>query len=229
MTLSIAGWCARTGQIGVAITSSSPAVAARCAYVRAGIGAASTQNITDPRLGPRALDLMEAGKTAAEAVDEIAATEPLIAYRQLTAVKLGGDTGAFSGERTLGTYAVARGERGVAAGNLLANPEVPAAMLAAFDATETDATLEMGDRLLAALQAGIAAGGEAGPVHSAGILIADRAPWPATDLRVDWSDDPIAELAKIWSVWKPQWRDYATRAVDPSAAPSYGVPGDPAS
>lgn len=224
MTLSIAGWCARTGQVGVAITSSSPAVAARCAYVRAGVGAACTQNITDPRLGPRLLDLMQSGQAARVTVAEVAGSEPLIAYRQISAVKVGGGAGAFSGERTLGTHAAAIGEQAVAAGNLLADSGVPAAMLAAFEA---GGELELGDRLLAALQAGIVAGGEAGPVHSAGLLIADTAPWPATDLRVDWSDEPIAELARIWLVWKPQWRDYATRALDPASAPAYGVPGDP--
>jgi uncharacterized Ntn-hydrolase superfamily protein len=224
MTLSIAGWCARSGQVGVAITSSSPAVAARCAYVRASVGATCTQNITDPRLGPRLLDLMEAGRQAREAIDEIVAAAPLIAYRQVTAVKAGGGTGAYSGAQTLGTYATQTGERAVSAGNLLAAAEVPAAMLTAFDAAEA---LDLGDRLLESLLAGIAAGGEAGPVHSAGLLIADRESWPATDLRVDWSDDPIAELGRLWERWKPQWRDYVTRALDPRSAPSYGVPGDP--
>lgn len=224
MTLSIAGRCARTGQVGVAITSSSPAVAARCAYVRPGVGAACTQNITDPRLGPRLLELMQAGKDARAAVAEVAGSEPLIAYRQLSAVDARGGAGAFSGARTLGVHATELGDGAAAAGNLLANPGVPAAMVQAFAAM---ADAELGDRLLVALQAGIAAGGEAGPVHSAGLLIADREPWPATDLRVDWTDDPIAELVAIWQVWKPQWRDYVTRALDPASAPAYNVPGDP--
>jgi uncharacterized Ntn-hydrolase superfamily protein len=225
VTLSIAGWCARTGQVGVAIASSSPAVAARCAYVRAGVGAASSQNITDPRLGPALLDLMETGQTPNAAIEHIVASEPLIAYRQLTAVAAGGGSSAYSGAKTLGTYATETGSGAAAAGNLLDNSRVPAAMVAAFGASDSD--IELGERLLRALRAGIEAGGEAGPVHSAGLLVADRERWPATDLRVDWSDDPIGELERIWEVWKPQWRDYVTRALDPTSAPAYGVPGDP--
>ncbi|MDA3888420.1 MAG: DUF1028 domain-containing protein, partial [Allgaiera sp.] len=82
------------------------------------------------------------------------------------------------------------------------------------------------DRLIAGLEAGLAAGGEAGPVHSAGLLIVDRQPWPWAELRIDWSDAPIAELRKAWKVYAPQAEDYVTRALDPTAAPSYGVPGD---
>jgi len=81
-------------------------------------------------------------------------------------------------------------------------------------------------RLLTALEAGLAAGGEAGPIHSAGLLVADSADWPTTNLRVDWSEAPIADLRVLWDVWAPQKADYVTRALDPTSAPSYGVPGD---
>ena len=70
------------------------------------------------------------------------------------------------------------------------------------------------------------AGGEEGPVHSAGLLIVSDVPWPVTDLRVDWSDDPVAALTALWRLWRPQAAAYRTRALDPAAAPSYGVPGD---
>ena len=102
MTISIAGRCARTGQFGVAISSSSPAVAARCAWARAGVGAVSTQNITDPRLGIVLRDRMAAGESAREAMDAVTRSEPLIAYRQLTAVDREGGVAAWSGARTLG-------------------------------------------------------------------------------------------------------------------------------
>jgi uncharacterized Ntn-hydrolase superfamily protein len=83
------------------------------------------------------------------------------------------------------------------------------------------------ERLVRALEGGLAAGGEAGPVRSAGLLVAHREAWPLVDLRVDWTEaDPIAELAAIWQGWAPQMDDYVTRALDPSLAPSYGVPGD---
>jgi uncharacterized Ntn-hydrolase superfamily protein len=109
MTLSIAGRCARGGQFGVAISSSSPAVAARCAWARAGVGAACTQNITDPRLGAVLLDRMAAGDSAPEAMAAVIGTEPLIAWRQLTAIDQNGVTATWSGEQTLGTYATAEG------------------------------------------------------------------------------------------------------------------------
>ena len=86
---------------------------------------------------------------------------------------------------------------------------------------------ELGDRLIAAMQAGLAAGGEAGPVHSAGMQLCDAVPWPVADLRCDWTEgDPIAATAEAWRVYKPQLRDYVQRALDPTQAPSYGVPGD---
>ncbi len=224
MTFSIAGRCARTGMVGIAISSSSPAVAARCAHVRAGVGAACTQNITDPRLGPRLLDLMASGKSAGEAMAAVVAAEPLIAFRQLTAVDARGGTAAYSGERTLGTHGAVEAPDAVAAGNLLAGVKVPAAMVTAF---ASDPSAPLGDRLVAALAAGLAAGGEAGPVHSAGLLVAAEVPWPVVDLRVDWADDPVGDLERLWRLWRPQVDDYVTRALNPAAAPGYGVPGDP--
>jgi len=223
MTLSIAARCDRTGDFGVIITSSSPAVAARCAYVRAGVGAACTQNITDPRLGPAMLDLMSVGSSARDSISELVQREPLIAYRQITAIDVDGTSSAYSGAETLGVYATATGKSVVAAGNLLANLDVPRTMVRWFEAN-SDA--DLGDRLLDALAAGIDAGGEAGPVHSAGLLIASDVSWPTTDLRVDWSENPIAELRDVWYVWKPQVADYLQRALDPREAPSYRVPGD---
>jgi uncharacterized Ntn-hydrolase superfamily protein len=72
------------------------------------------------------------------------------------------------------------------------------------------------------------AGGEQGLVHSAGLLLVDNQSWPVANLRVDWHEpgDPIGELAKIWAVYAPQLQDYVNRALDPTSAPSYGVPGD---
>jgi uncharacterized Ntn-hydrolase superfamily protein len=96
-------------------------------------------------------------------------------------------------------------------------------MVRAFETSEG----HLGDRLLAAMKAAVAAGGEAGPVHSAGMLIVDKVSWPVADLRVDWhDDDPIGALEALWRLYKPQLKDYVTRALDPTAAPSYGVPGD---
>ncbi|MBS0241338.1 MAG: DUF1028 domain-containing protein [Proteobacteria bacterium] len=223
MTFSIAARCPRTGMFGLAVSSSSPAVAARCAYARAGVGAAGSQNITDPTLGPKLLDLMALGLSAPEAVKALAAATPHIAYRQLVAVDSQGRTGAFSGERTLGKHAARHGDGAVAAGNMLKDTDVPERMIAAFTAAKG----AFGGRILAAMRAGLEAGGEEGPVHSAGLLLVRDVPWPVADLRVDWAeDDPIRALQELWQIYEPQLEAYVTRALDPTAAPSFGVPGD---
>ena len=111
----------------------------------------------------------------------------------------------------------------MAAGNLLADTAVPQRMVEAFAAS---AGAPLGDRLVAALRAGLAAGGEEGPVRSAGLLVADAVAWPVDDLRVDWAEDPVADLAELWELWKPQSDGYVLRALEPATAPSFGVPGD---
>jgi uncharacterized Ntn-hydrolase superfamily protein len=223
VTFSLAARCAASGRFGIAVTSSSPAVAARCAHARARVGAAASQNVTDPSLGTRLLDLLASGLPAPEAVAQLVGSVAYAEFRQLTCVDAAGRVASHSGARTLGRHAAAEGRGCVAAGNLLADEGVPEAMVDAFE--ETDGA-DLGDRLVAALVGGLAAGGEEGEVRSAGLLIVDAVPWPVADLRVDWHGDPIHELSGLWTVWKPQLDDYVTRALDPTQAPSYGVPGD---
>jgi uncharacterized Ntn-hydrolase superfamily protein len=223
MTFSLVARCPASGQFGLAVSSSSPAVAARCAHARAGVGAVASQNVTDPRLGPRALRLMAEGASAAEAVAILARGTPHAPWRQLLAIGRDGPPAIHSGDRSLGLWAEARGVDCAAAGNLLADAGVPRAMVAAFEAAPGD----LGTRLLAALRAGLEAGGEAGPVRSAGLIVVDREDWPFADLRCDWSEAcPIAALEAAWAVYSPQAAAYVTRALDPGAAPSFGVPGD---
>jgi uncharacterized Ntn-hydrolase superfamily protein len=224
MTFSIAARCAATGRFAVAVASSSPAVAARCAFARAGVGAVTTQNITDPRLGPKGLDLMALGAEAEQVCTILRQSAPHIDFRQLTMIDRNGKTACFSGQRTLGVHAMAQGRDVVSAGNLLANTGVPAAIVAAFEASGTAA--DLGQRVIDAMLAGLAAGGEAGPIRSCGMVMADTVAWPVADLRVDWHDAPLEELARLRTVWQPQQDAYVTRALDPTSAPSYGVPGD---
>lgn len=224
MTFSLVARCSRTGQFAVAVTSSSPAVAARCAFARAGIGAVTTQNVTDPRLGPKMLAALTAGRNAETALQEAVSGAHFPEYRQLTVIDAQGGTAFYSGAKTLGVYGAAQGHDAVSAGNLLANQNVPQAVVETFAAS--DPALELGTRVMAAMRAGLAAGGEAGPLQSAGILVVDKEAWPVADLRVDWHDAPLDELARLWKIWQPQMYDYVTRALNPTAAPSYGVPGD---
>jgi len=222
MTFSISARCPRTSMFGIAISSSSPAVAARCSHARAGAGVVASQNVTDPGLGIFGLGLLDSGKSAQDVLEELIASTPHAAFRQLAIVDRLGRTAGFSGTAALGIHAIAEGEGCVAAGNLLAHPGVPQAMVDAFAASRGS----LPDRLLAALQAGLAAGGEAGPVYSAGLKVVCDIGWPVVDLRVDWAEEPIAGLSRIWSIYEPQMEVYIRRATDPSAAPSFGVPGD---
>lgn len=222
MTFSLVARCAETGLLGVAVASSSPAVAARCAHARAGVGAVASQNVTDPLLGGRGLDLMERGASAAEAV-AILARAAHAAWRQIVVVDRDGNTAIHSGPNALGIWAEAREHDVASGGNLLAHAGVPRAVVDGF----LGAAGPLGDRLIAAMRAGMAAGGEAGPIHSAGMKLVREVAWPVADLRVDWTEgDPIEELADLWGLYAPQLDAYVVRALDPSAAPSYGVPGD---
>ncbi len=198
---------------GIAIASASPAVAAHCSHARAGIGAVATQNITDPILGPRMLDGLRCGATAAEAIAGVLDSTDYGAYRQLLAIGPTGSPAHHCGAHVLGLAASASTEHALAAGTRLANRQVPAAMIAAFDATSG----HFAERLLAALEAGATAGGAPWAPHSAGLLVVREVAWPIIDLRVDWSDaDPIAELTALWKRFAPQVEDGVRNALQPA-------------
>ena len=224
MTFSIVGHCAKTGMAGVAITTSSISVGSRCPHVRAGVGAVTTQNVTDPSIGPKVLDAIEKGSSVSEAIASVMQGQAHPAYRQVAAVDMTGAVAHVTGANILGTNAISTGIGCVAAGNLLSNENVPKSMTASFD---TQSDLHLADRLLTALQAGIAAGGEEGPTHSAALLVAKEHSWPLVDLRVDWADEcPGEVLRSLWNTYEPQMEAYNLRAINPDVAPSYGVAGD---
>ena len=223
MTLSLAGRCARSGAVGGIISSSSPAVASRCLWVSAQ-GVVLSQNVTDPVLGVLGLKLLEQGYGAAGALAQLATARANSQWRQLAVLDAGGHSAVFTGAKGLGVTATAQGRDCVAAGNLLASTGVVGAMIQAFEATPQHF---IADRLLAALEAGLLAGGEAGPVHSAAIAVHEHDVWPCVDLRVDWSDTaPLADLQSLWKRYQPQMKDYVNRARNPEQAPSFGVAGD---
>ncbi|WP_027797975.1 DUF1028 domain-containing protein [Paraburkholderia acidipaludis] len=224
MTFSIVGRCAESGQLGIAISSSSIAVGARCPWARAGVGVVASQNVTLPALGPRILDLLEngGGETGA-AMQQALDADRWSQYRQVTVIDSQGRTAFFSGKEALGTHNAVAGRQCVAAGNLLAGTHVIGAMVEAFESARG----MLADRLLAAMHGAMKAGGEAGPVHSAALKVVGEVVWPMIDLRVDWADDdPIGRLDSLWQAYRPQMQDYLARALNPTAAPSYGVPGD---
>lgn len=209
MTFSVVARCAETGQLGIAISSSSIAVGARCPWLRPGVGAVASQNITLPSLGPQVLDVLEQGMAASEALGAVLAGQEHREYRQVTVIDSQGRTAHYSGAQTLGIHDAVSGEQCVAAGNMLANRAVISAMVRAFE----HASGHLAERLLAAMHAGQAEGGEAGPVHSAALVVVDDLPWPIVNLRVDWADtDPIGGLDQLWQAYRPQLQDYLDRA-----------------
>ncbi|MFJ3667024.1 DUF1028 domain-containing protein [Streptomyces sp. NPDC090106] len=212
-------------RFGIAVSSSSPAVAARCAHLTPGVGAAASQNITNPALGTELLARLDEHGDAQRALAEVvgaAGNAPTIEFRQLTVLGRVGPGHAFSGAETLGTHASATADGAVAAGNMLSGTHIPDVLLDAY----FTAGGELEERLVAALRAAVAAGGEEGPVHSAGLSVVADVDWRVTDLRVDWAEDPIERLVAHLDVWLPQRDDYVRRGLDPASAPSYGVPGD---
>ena len=223
MTFSLVARDPATGAFGIVICSSSPAVASRCAHARATVGVVASQNVTNPALGPCVLDALAGGSNADGALKAALAQEQFPDYRQVTVVDTHGNTAVHSGPNSLGVHTQVQGDQAVAAGNLLNHERVIFELLTGYADSAAGAFEE---RLLDGLRAALAAGGEAGPVHSAGMVVVEDVPWPVTDLRVDHADDPIGDLAELWQLWKPQKNDYRVRGVDPTRAPSYGVPGD---
>ena len=185
----------------------------------------ATQNVTDPNLGPMLLDLMSQGLSARDSIDSIVRDRPHIEYRQLTAVDGHGNSASWSGKNILGTHGVSEQRYCVAAGNLLKFASLPQVMTDAFAANAKE---HLAERLLRALEAGLESGGEEGPVHSAALLVYHDQAFPLVSLRVDWDNmDPVRVLRRLWDDYKPQMGAYLQRAMDPTQAPSYGVPGDP--
>jgi uncharacterized Ntn-hydrolase superfamily protein len=217
VTFSLAGRCARTGQLGCAVATSSSAVGARCSHARTGVGAVLTQHRTDPRLGPLALELLARGYDAATALAGVVAVAPEPGWRQLAIIDGAGRTAAFSGAHVDQTKAgEARGQDCVAIANIVRSAEVPRAMVRSFEAGPER---KLAQRLVDALAAGEAAGGEFKPVASAALLVADRERFAYVDLRVDDHEMPIAELTRLWLAYEPQADLYVLRASDPAAAP----------
>jgi uncharacterized Ntn-hydrolase superfamily protein len=219
MTFALAARCPRTRMLGLAVTTSSIAVGSRCAFARARVGAVLTQHRTDPRLGPQGLDLLARGKNAQEAIDALVALTPHHGWRQLAIVDAAGRTAHYSGDKIASIHAGISGDGVVAVGNILKDKGVPAAMIRDFALRPER---HLAERLIAALKAGLAAGGEIHAVRSAALLVVHEQSFPYVDLRVDDDADPIAKLDALWRAYAPEAEDYVKRALDPDDAPGFG-------
>ena len=216
MTYSIAAKCPRTGMFGVAITTSSIGVGARCAYARAGVGGVLTQHRTDPRLGPMGLELLAQGLPAKDVIQRLTQGAPGIGWRQLAVIDNDGRTAAYHGDRITSVHSGDEGPGCIAIGNIVRSTGVTRAMVDAFGA---DPQLHLAERLVRSMEAGYAAGGEPKQVKSAALLVVERESFPLIDLRVDYDPQPLVQLRWLWEIYEPSVKLYVDRAVNPDSVP----------
>jgi uncharacterized Ntn-hydrolase superfamily protein len=216
MTFSVVGMCRQTGMFGAAVTTSSIGVGSRCPFAQAGVGAVLTQHRTDPRLGPRGLELLATGHSASQVMATLVQEQPTIGWRQLAIIDPQGETAYYHGDRISSIHAAAQGNAVCAIGNILRSEAVPQAMVEAFS-QEPEAHLA--ERLLRALEAGLEAGGELKQVKSAALLVVHEQPFPLVDLRIELDPQPLAELRFLWELYRPQLELYVRRAIDPDSVP----------
>lgn len=200
-TYSIVARCARTGELGCAVASAVPAVAAICAYLRAGVGAVSTQSWVNPYLAGAVLDRLAAGAEAPAAVAATLATDDAADFRQLGAIGARGPGASWTGAECTEHAGERAGADFAVLGNMLTGPEVLDAMEASFLGS---AELPLEERLMLALEAAQAAGGDKRGKQSAGLKVVGAEDYARVDLRVDEHATPIAELRRVMTVANAQ-------------------------
>jgi uncharacterized Ntn-hydrolase superfamily protein len=215
MTFSIAGRCARTGMLGAVVTTSAMGVGSRCAWAEAGVGAALTQHRTDPRLGPIMLGHLKSGRAPEAIVRDLEKSDPNLRWRQLALIDKDESGAFFNGAKITSIHKGRVGRDCVAVGNIIRTPQVVDAMVESFEQNEGQ---PLAERLMRAIEAGQAAGGELKQLKSAGLLVVHRESFPFVDLRIDLSPRPLEELRFLWELYQPAANDYVVRAVDPDRA-----------
>lgn len=204
-TFSIVARCHRTEMLGVAVSTAVLGVGARCPHVKAGVGAAATQSWINPYLGIDALRLMSEGFSAPEAQAKLLEDDPGRRGRQLGLVDRDGRSAAWSGPECVPWFGHIAVPNCAIQGNMLVGEETLKAMLHAFENAEL---LELPERLLVALEAGQAAGGDKRGKQSAALLVAHREEYAYCDLRVDEHRHPVAELRRIFEIARSQLTSY---------------------
>jgi len=216
MTFSIAARCPHTGMLGVATSSKALAAGAAVPYIRLGVGAIASQSFVNPYLGIDGLLLLEQGLTAEGTLHRLIEDDPGRDVRQLAIVDREGRVAAHTGARCIPWTGHVVGGAYVCLGNILAGEEVVRAMARAFEAS---ADLELPERLLQALEAGQAAGGDRRGRQSAALQVIAAEEYPYCDLRVDDHPDPIPELRRVFQVFQREEAPYMSimpRRDDPA-------------
>ena len=218
MTWSIVARDPETGFFGVAVASRFFAVGALCPYAEAHVGAVSTQALVNPTLGPRGLVLLRAGYAPEAVLDMLIKGDEGRAQRQVHLLDRRGRTAAYTGDGCV-DWCGHRATGGVSvAGNMLAGPAVVADTLAAY---RDGADQPFVERLLAAMAAGEAAGGDKRGRQSAALLVQGDEPYPRLSLRVDDHPDPLAELRRLYAVARERFIPFS--AAFPCAERPHGL------
>jgi uncharacterized Ntn-hydrolase superfamily protein len=199
VTFSIAARCPRTGMLGVATSSKALAAGGMVPYCRARVGAIASQSFVNPYLGIDGLELLEHGLTAERALERLVEGDPGRDLRQLAIIDREGRPACYTGERCIPWAGQVLGAGYVCLGNILEGEEVVKAMARAFETTLVE---ELSERLIQALEAGQAAGGDRRGRQSAGITVVSEEAYPLCDLRVDDHPDPIVELRRVFEIYK---------------------------
>ena len=196
-TFSIAARCARTGQLGVAVSTAVPGVGSMCPFGEAGKGAISTQSWVNPYLGIDGLKLLRSGATAQQALDELMKADPGRDMRQIGIVDAHGNAAAWTGTKCTGWCGHRTGTNFAIQGNMLVGEETLAAMEKAFAA---GAGLDLADRLVSVMEAGQNAGGDKRGRQSAALLVYDIEEYPLLRLSVEDHAQPVVELRRVYGV-----------------------------
>jgi uncharacterized Ntn-hydrolase superfamily protein len=201
MTWSIVACDPATGALGVAVATHTLAVGARCPFVRAGVGAVATQSITNRDLAPAILDLLAGGAAAGDALAAALGSDGGRDLRQVHVVDRAGRSAAWTGRHCVEACGDLAGDHLSVAGNMLASNEVLARTLAAF---REHSGSDLSERLLLAMAAGEAQGGDRRGTRSAALLITSDASHPAIDLRVDGDAAPVRALQALLTQWRAE-------------------------
>ncbi len=218
MTWSIVARDPDTGFFAVAIATRFFAVGAVCPWSEGGAGAVATQALINPTFGPRGLALLRQGTGAAAACDILVQTDEGRAQRQIHLVDANGQTAAFTGAACIDWAGHLSHEAVSVAGNMLAGPAVIEDTLGAY---RDSMGLPIVERLLAAMDAGQAAGGDKRGKQSAALLVQGPEPYVRLDLRVDDHGEPLAELRRLYGVARMRFVPF-TRAF-PTPERPYGI------
>jgi uncharacterized Ntn-hydrolase superfamily protein len=194
-------------------------VGSRCPWAEPKVGAVLTQHRTDPRLGSKILESLKRGVAPEAIVQDLEKADPNLKWRQLAVLGADGKGAFFNGAKILSVAKGRVGRNCVAAGNILRTTAVVDAMVETFEANEEQSLAE---RLMRAIEAGDAAGGELKQLKSAALLVVHQESFPYIDLRVDLNAQPLVELRFLWELYEPSADNYIVRAVDPDKAPGAG-------